>query len=90
MQDLILDDYETKLVLGHRAKKAAAENQARMVAAYLKTTSDYYNWMQREGLGNTYSTFCNNYEYTPSKNEDRSRTWRAVSAIIKLANEESK
>jgi hypothetical protein len=45
----------------------------------------YTMWMRNEGIGDTYSTFCDDFGYQPEDGEDRPALYVKVQDVIRAA-----
>jgi hypothetical protein len=61
-------------------------NEARTQALYvLAVALRYALWMAEEGIGDTYSTFCDDFGYQAKEGENRPALYAKVQAVIRAA-----
>ena len=79
-----LTEHEKNTVL--RMRKAQAERKQRKEAALhiLKTAYLFERWMQENGVGPSYSTFCDDFGYEAGEDEHRPTTYKRVMLSIEL------
>lgn len=67
MTQMELSEKEAGIIREHRAEQARKEAIAKRMGEYLEVANDFYQWMQKEGAGPTFSTFCDDYGYEPTE-----------------------
>jgi len=58
-----LSQEEKELISRHREKKTEATRKTKLTLAVLRTAHEYSSWMDGEGCGDTYSTFCDDFGF---------------------------
>lgn len=53
----------------------------------LRLATSYLQWLSENGMGDTYTTFCDDFGYEASEGEDRPATHQDVMSIIRHAYE---
>lgn len=84
-ESLKLTADESKLILETREKKAQEIAKKMLVFRYLQTAWEYALWLDENGAGSTYSTFCDDFEYEGAPGEDRPNTYKMVLDLIEIA-----
>lgn len=82
-----LTDEEKKIVMEHRRSMARAWRNERDAMHLLDTASRFRQWLEENGAGATFSTFCDNFGYESREGEDRARLYNNVMSIIGAARE---
>ena len=77
------EEYDAIMKL--RSQKQSA-HQAKAINLLILTVS-YIQWLRREGMGDTYSTFCDDFRYEPKQGEDRPTAHKNVMSVIRHAYE---
>ena len=77
-----LDDDEIALIERHRTEKRKRVERDSFALVALKIAAGYEEWLQREGLGDSFSTFVNEYGY---QGKNAGRMHEAVKAIRQAA-----
>lgn len=85
MSEIKLTPDEERLILQHRAIEEQDRKDRALALRRLKVAFDFAQWMEIEGCGSSYSTFCDDFGYEATEDENRSRTYEIVTDIIKLA-----
>lgn len=62
-----LTDSEAALIEEMRVKDAEDRKRKLHVLEVLRTAFEYENWLQKNGMGSTYSTFCDDFGYGAAK-----------------------
>lgn len=70
-----LSEFETAMVLEHRAKLSAEKANDEWRRLALRLAYEYETWLQEEGRGSTFSTFVNEFNYDE---HDASQVFKAV------------
>jgi hypothetical protein len=78
-------DEEYKTIMDLRSQKHT-EHQ-RKALSLLNLTASYLRWLNENGAGDTYSTFCGDFGYEAGIDEDRPSTHRDVMSTIRHAHE---
>ncbi len=81
-----LTDQEEKIILKLREDAAREKRDRELFLRRIRAAADFAEWMNEEGAGATYSTFCDDFGYEAIEGEDRPRTYQIVLEIIKLAS----
>jgi hypothetical protein len=76
---------EAEVINNIRAKRAEDELRRRMCIKYLETARKYSEWLNDNGMGDTYSTLCNDFGYEADKGERRRSTYDSIGIIIEKA-----
>lgn len=77
--NLSSDEYEA--VMEMRRKKI--EKRLALVVYVLGVARNYLEWLQAEGAGDTYSTFCDDFGFHQQEPLDRQTTYAFVQECIK-------
>jgi hypothetical protein len=73
-----------------RAQKATEEAQRQMTQHLLDTATSYCCWLRANGLGSTFSTFCDEYDYQPLVQEHSLKpVYDAICTLIRDAEDAS-
>lgn len=56
-----------------RQEKAQKKRAADLATEFLTTAADYHKWLTHTGNGDSYSTFCNDFEYERKEHLGASR-----------------
>ena len=86
MPDMNLSEEEARWIEERRAEREAAEKRQAEKLQILKTAYQYEQWLQENGAGSTYSTFCDDFGYG---GEHREFMFKAVNQIRSLAHDEA-
>lgn len=84
MDDLTLTPEERQLVLDRRAMIDEKNRRAAMRLEIIKTAYEFEKWLQENGAGSTYSTFCDDFGYTGDNRQD---IYPYVSDILNLVRD---
>jgi len=82
-----LTDEEKRIVMEHRKVKEQAKKHERDIRNLLYTAFRFRFWLDDNGAGATYSTFCNDFGYEAKEGEDRPKLYEDTLTIIGLARE---
>lgn len=85
MSDLKLTGVEIKAILAMRQKEEGAKRKRSRTLELLETATRFEAFLQGEGMGATYSTFCDDFGYEAGKGERRNTTYESVMSIIAFA-----
>jgi hypothetical protein len=85
MTGMILTDEETRLVLEYRKEQAAIAMRKQMTGRLLRIAANYYDWLQQQDAGDTYTTFCNDFGYEARCGESRPEIHGGVAALIRTS-----
>jgi hypothetical protein len=81
-----LTEREKNIILDLRKKEQEKINKQLKAVSLIRTAMHYLEFMQDQGFGNTYSTFCDDFGYeVTTEGEVRNFTWLSVTKIINLA-----
>jgi hypothetical protein len=78
MNEMKLDDDEIALIERHRAEKRKRIERENFALNALKIAAGYEEWLQREGVGDSFSTFVNEYGYQGEKAGRMHETIKAI------------
>lgn len=70
------------------AKRLTSMRKA-LVTKTLQTAVAFNRWLNQNGAGITYSTFCNDFGYIPEAGENRPDTYKIVVKLIQMANNQT-
>lgn len=84
MSDLKLTAEEERLILRLRAAEERERRDRALALRRIKAAYDFAQWMETEGHGPSYSTFCDDFGYEAGPDEPRPRTYEIVMDIIEL------
>jgi hypothetical protein len=86
MTKMDLSEEEVKIISQLRKKKAQEEAEKKRFLRLLETAFEFAKWMQENGVGASYSTFCDEFEYVDfTLLEHRTETYKHVMALINTA-----
>lgn len=80
-----LTDEEKRVILERRKAKEQAEKRELDTRHLLNTAFRFLYWLDENGAGATFSTFCDDFEYEAKEGEDRSRLYKNVMEVIGVA-----
>jgi hypothetical protein len=63
MRTMALTDSEAELIEGMRQKDEEEKAYRKATLEILRTAYEYENWLQTNGYGSSYSTFCDDFGY---------------------------
>lgn len=75
MSDLKLTAEEERLILRLRAAEERERRDRALALRRIKAAYDFAQWMETEGHGPSYSTFCDDFGYEAGPDEPRPRTY---------------
>ena len=80
---------EERLILDLREERKKKEEARQRLELTLDVAARYHAWLNKERLGTSYSTFCNDFDYVPPDvlPVSRPRLYEDVLAVIKFASE---
>lgn len=81
-----LTEREREAVLRMRRVDAVSNSVKRARLEILRVALDYERWLQENGAGSTYSTFCDDFGYDGGNYVHRPGLFRGVSAAIEAAD----
>lgn len=84
MPTIELTEEEEKLLLDLRAQKEQIKANIAKRREILRVAYEYETWLQENGAGSTYSTFCDNFGYTGA---DREEMYHDVGDVRKKAHD---
>jgi hypothetical protein len=74
----------------HQRLLELARREAHAQAMYVLTVAfQYALWMHESGIGDTYSTFCDDFGHQSQEGEDRPALYAKVQAVIRAAHGET-
>lgn len=76
---------EYKAIMEMRSKREEGRQTRALNLLFLATS--YLRWLRDNGMGDTYSTFCDDFKYEASEGEDRPATHQDVMSTIRHAYE---
>lgn len=80
-----ITEQEEQLILQLRRAEQEETRRRNSALKVLKTAYEFEAWMQQEGAGPTYSTFCEDFGYEAIEGEHRPSIYERVLEVIKLA-----
>jgi hypothetical protein len=80
MKTMELSESEVRVIEEIRQKDEQGRATRRTALEVLRTAFEYERWLQREGMGSTYSTFCDDFGYGAE-----SRIFELVQQVRKIA-----
>lgn len=78
-----LTQEEAEIIQAHRRQRLEAKKQQSV--HLLRVAADYARWLQEEGAGSTYSTFCDDFGYEAVEGEDRPQLYSQVTGLVACA-----
>jgi hypothetical protein len=78
---LELTEEEEQLVLKKRKGEAQKKQARELALCCIRTAHKYALWLEENGAGDTYSTFCDEFGYEAGLGEARSETWHTIHDI---------
>jgi len=82
---LELTPEEEKIIVQLRQDDEQRELDKALFLRRIQTAAAFAVWMEENGAGATYSTFCGDFGYDSIEGENRSRTYDIIVDIFKLA-----
>lgn len=82
-----LTDQEKQIIIAHRKKLEERELRKRYAVFCLETAYKYEKWLQENGFGSTYSTFCDDFGFAGWGDISRNSTFEKVEKIRELLYE---
>lgn len=86
---MTLTEDEAKVIANIRHVEAEIERKKKYSLKLLVTAFEYAQFMADGGLGNSYSTFCDEFGYDVDGEEVRSYVHESVMKLISIAREEA-
>ncbi len=80
-----LTSQEEKIIIQLRKEDEERQRRKENALNVLLTAHLFAVWMEAEGMGQSYSTFCSDFRYDAGEGESRRITYDKVIEIIKLA-----
>ena len=77
-----LSEEEKQVILQMREYKKEKERKSNYQLHILKTAYEYDAWLKSNGMGDSFSTFCDEFSYD---GENRPQVHRAISDIREIA-----
>lgn len=81
-----LTQEEIRWIEERRAERQAAKKRQSEKLEILKTAYEYEKWLQENGEGSTYSTFCDGFGYS---GKNREFMFKAITQIRSHAHDEA-
>lgn len=72
---------EEQLILKSREEKALKKQAKELALRRIRTAHGYAIWLENNGAGDTYSTFCDEFGYEATLGENRCETWHTIHKI---------
>ena len=79
-----LTEHETQIILKLRRQSALEARRREISVHLLQTAAAYYGWLVDTGNGDTYSTFCDDFEYVNQLELDRPWVHAQVMYLIEV------
>ncbi len=80
-----LTEHEAVIIEEHRNEALEKIRLQRLRLKILQVAAEFEAWMQENGAGATYSTFCDDFHYPAVEGEDRSYIYESALVVIELA-----
>ena len=81
---LELTEEEEQLILKKREEETLKKQAREKALRLIRTAHGYAVWLEENGAGDTYSTFCDEFGYEAGLGESRIETWHTINDIRKI------
>ena len=82
-----LTDSELEMVMQMRRENELAQKRADYMIQLLQLTIEYATWMHENGIGDSYSTFCDDFGYDYRCDVMRTKVYHDVRVLMNTAVE---
>jgi len=84
LRELKLTEEEEQLILKKREEEALKKQAREKALRRIRTAHGYAIWLEANGAGDIYSTFCDEFGYEAGLGESRIETWHTINDIRKI------